>query len=377
MIVILINNGDIGVKFRQRLRGDQPAKPAANYHYSLSHRLLSYLLRPSSLYTSKQQVNLNPYQKTALITIAATFFLIMVGGLVRAAGAGLGCPDWPLCFGFWIPPTSADQLIGTKWDPAQFNVFHTWLEYINRLIGVMIGLLIVLTAIRSIHYRKSKPIVFYGSIFSVLLVAFQGWLGGVVVKSKLEAWIITAHMLTAIALVSLLIFLAYIASMDRLTIALPKATRSEYLAIGLGMLLVLIIQLALGTQVREGIDVAKAAAPDARGEWLHGVGAADAVHRTFSWIVLIAASILLARAAKSNPPRPINLLARTIFGLVIAQIVFGVGLAYLSLPPALQVLHLLSANLLIASTFVFVLLTARAQERESLQHQLAADDHQQ
>lgn len=325
-------------------------------------------------------MSLNAYQKTALVTIAATFFLIMVGGLVRAAGAGLGCPDWPHCFGSWIPPTSADQLVGTKWDPAKFNVYQTWLEYINRLIGVTIGLLIILTAVRSIHYRKSKPLVFYGSIFAVLLVAFQGWLGGVVVKSELEAWIITAHMLTAMALVCLLIFLTYLASMEQLAITLPKTIRTEYLALAYVLLVVLIVQLALGTQVREGIDIAMASAPDSRSEWLATVGTVHEVHRSFSWIVLIVAAALMARAIKLDPPFPIRTLPKAIFVLVIAQILFGIGLAYLALPPPLQVLHLLFANLLIASTFVLILFTTQAKKRENtnaIVTQLTANNHQQ
>lgn len=306
-------------------------------------------------------MKLNAYQKTALITIAATFFLIFVGGLVRAAGAGLGCPDWPRCFGSWIPPTSADQLIGTKYDPNQFNAFQTWLEYVNRLIGVTIGLLIVATAIRSVSYIRSKPIIFYGSVVAVLLVGFQGWLGGVVVKSELEAWIITAHMVVAMALVCLLIWLAFLASADQIRLSIDAKKKTEILWIGLGILLILLVQLALGTQVREGIDIAMMALPDQRSSWLDTVGAVDEVHRSFSWLVLVASAGLAYLVAKWRLPKPIVTLSRTLLGLVIAQIGFGVGLAYLSLPPALQVLHLLFANLAIATTFVLVLMTYDAE----------------
>jgi cytochrome c oxidase assembly protein subunit 15 len=306
-------------------------------------------------------MKLNTYQKTALITIAATFFLIFVGGLVRAAGAGLGCPDWPRCFGSWIPPTSADQLIGTKYNPSQFNAFQTWLEYINRLIGVTIGLLILATAFRSIAYLKSKPIVCYGSFFAVLLVGFQGWLGGVVVKSELEAWIITAHMVVAMALVCLLIWLAFLASADQIRLSIEVKKRTETLWLGIGILVILLVQLALGTQVREGIDIAMMAQPDQRSSWLDSVGAVDEVHRSFSWLVLVASAGLAYLAVKWNLPKQVSLLSKTLLGLVVAQIAFGVGLAYLSLPPALQVLHLLFANFAIATTFVLVLMTYDAE----------------
>jgi len=122
-------------------------------------------------------MELNRYQKVALTTVGATIFLIFVGGLVRASGAGLGCPDWPKCFGMWIPPTAASDL-PSQFDVSQFNVFKTWTEYVNRLIGVVIGLLITATFVLSFRYRKTEPAVLYSSALAFVLVLVQGWLGG-------------------------------------------------------------------------------------------------------------------------------------------------------------------------------------------------------
>ena len=117
---------------------------------------------------------LNRFQKLALTTVAATLFLILVGSLVRATGAGLGCPDWPKCFGVWIPPTSLADL-PAGYDPADFNVFKTWTEYINRLIGVVIGLLIIIaTAFTSLSYRRKRPVVTYAAWAAFVLVLVQG-----------------------------------------------------------------------------------------------------------------------------------------------------------------------------------------------------------
>lgn len=150
-------------------------------------------------YLCSVQMKLNTYQKTAVTTVGAVIFLIFVGGLVRATGAGLGCPDWPKCFGLWIPPTSAAEL-PAGYNPAEFNVFKTWTEYLNRLVGVIIGLLIIATAVLSWQYRKKKPSVFWSSLLAFILVLFNGWLGGRVVETELDVNLITIHMILAIVL---------------------------------------------------------------------------------------------------------------------------------------------------------------------------------
>ena len=139
-------------------------------------------------------MKLNLYQKTALSTIAATLFLIMVGGIVRAAGAGLGCPDWPKCYGLWIPPMHVSEL-PPGFDVDSFNAFKTWTEYINRLIGVLVGFFIAANFLTSLRYRKSKPNVTISSLLALILVLFQAWLGGQVVRSGLASGMITLHML--------------------------------------------------------------------------------------------------------------------------------------------------------------------------------------
>ena len=95
----------------------------------------------------------NKLLRFAFITLCATYILILMGGIVRATGAGLGCPDWPRCFGLWIPPVNYSQL-PPNFDPSQFNLIKTWTEYINRLIGVTIGLLIIYLTWSSYKQRK-------------------------------------------------------------------------------------------------------------------------------------------------------------------------------------------------------------------------------
>src|SRR5437868_8273358 len=99
------------------------------------------------------------FQRLALATTATTYLLILVGGLVRASGAGLGCPDWPKCFGRWIPPLSKKD-VPAAIDPSLFNVTKAWTEYVNRLLGVSVGLLIFSTLVLAfLHHRHARRIL--------------------------------------------------------------------------------------------------------------------------------------------------------------------------------------------------------------------------
>ncbi|MBE0437342.1 MAG: COX15/CtaA family protein, partial [Methylomicrobium sp.] len=134
------------------------------------------------------------FRRIGTITIFAVYFLILVGGIVRASGAGMGCPDWPTCFGKLIPPTDVSQLppdyktiyAERGYQNTDFNPVKTWTEYLNRLTGASIGILILLTAWSSRIYLKSDKTVFYLCLAVVFIVGFQAWLGSVVVASNLK-----------------------------------------------------------------------------------------------------------------------------------------------------------------------------------------------
>ena len=148
---------------------------------------------------------LSSFQRVAIVTTAITYFLILVGGLVRASGAGLGCPDWPKCFGSWIPPASAAAL-PLQFDPSQFNPMLMWTEYLNRLLGVTVGLLIFATVVSAWRHHRRDPRILWSAIAALLLTGFQGWLGGRVVAHELAAWIVTVHLIVALIIVSLLLY---------------------------------------------------------------------------------------------------------------------------------------------------------------------------
>lgn len=306
-------------------------------------------------------MKLNTYQKVAILTIVATLILIFVGGLVRASGAGLGCPDWPKCFGLWIPPTNVAEL-PSAFSPEQFNVVKTWTEYINRLIGVLIGLLITITMFLSFSYRKSTPSVMVSSVSAFILVVFQGWLGGMVVRSGLTEWIITIHMLVAMIIVGLLLYGAFNSISGQIHLRLAPTAKVFIARWSLVLLLVTVMQLVLGTQVREAIDViSKMTPPVERVDWLAGVGNLDGVHRSFSWLVLLASVYLSWFVYRHSVSGYFRKLVYTIFGMIAGQIFVGIVLAYGGMPPSFQVLHLFGSALLISFILLLVFSSRSAQ----------------
>ncbi len=305
-------------------------------------------------------MKLNIYQKTAITTVIATIVLILIGGLVRASGAGLGCPDWPQCFGMWIPPTNVADL-PPQYDASLFNPLHTWLEYVNRLVGVLIGFLITLTFIFSFKYRKTDKVITISSGFAFVLVLFQGWLGGQVVRSGLSAGIITIHMVVAMIILAVLLYATFRAMSERLEVTLSAKSRKTFLWISGTVLFLTMMQLILGTQVREAVDVAKNVMELPREGWIDTVGLLYDVHRSFSWLLVIFGIVLVLYNRKLNAPERLVYLGWVIAILIILQIFIGVGMEWFGIPGVLQVLHLVSVAILICAELLYMLITGFSQ----------------
>lgn len=307
---------------------------------------------------------LNRFQILALVTVLATLLLIFVGGLVRASGAGLGCPDWPKCFGVWIPPTNVADL-PPGWDPAQFNPAHTWMEYVNRLIGVVIGLLITATMVVSFTHARRDPVLPVASGAAFVLVLFQAWLGGQVVRSGLAGGMITLHMLLAMVIVNTLLYAAWRGWGERLRARLAEADRRALRTAIFALLAMSVAQMVLGTQVREMVDAVKNAAIEVpRDLWLDAESTLFKVHRSASWLVVALTGWLWWRGREVKMPGWTRRLLHAVPALVLLQVLMGVGLERLGMPGPMQVLHLTGVAVLICVEFA--LLLALSPDRESL-----------
>lgn len=302
------------------------------------------------------------FDRIAIATVMAVFFLILVGGIVRASGAGMGCPDWPTCFGRWIPPTSVAQLPSDYkeiyahlgYADTDFNAIKTWTEYLNRLVGVAIGLMITATALCSLHYRRRRPGVSWAAWLALLAVGFQGWLGSAVVASNLNPWLITLHMVMALAIVALLIYATAQARSQRAGAAPSQGCTDRRIAHALLLAMAFtLVQITLGTQVREAVDeLAHASNYADRHLWRAQLPTVFYVHRALAPVILFLNLWLAYRVASQL--RPDTLLFRfslSLAGLVLLALASGLILDRFGLPAFAQPLHLTLASLIFGNQF--------------------------
>ena len=307
---------------------------------------------------------LSSFQRLALWTTATTYFLILVGGLVRASGAGLGCPDWPRCFGGWVPPLSVAEL-PPQFDPSQFNPTLMWTEYLNRVLGMAVGFLILATAVSAWRHHRRDPRILWTTIAALLLTGFQGWLGGRVVAHELAAWIVTVHMIVALVIVQMLLYVTVAAGDVRRATASAVASagsaRAKAPALRASIVVLIgltLIQIVLGTQVRGGVDAALDAGV-AREAALGTVGTFDYLHRDAAFLTLLGAVLLSFWLVARGGGRPLIRWSWGVLGLAALQVAVGVVMAYVSLLPAAQVVHLTLASLLLGAETVLLLVSWR------------------
>ena len=322
------------------------------------------------------------------ICLLSIYVIILAGSTVRMTGSGMGCPDWPKCFGHLIPPTDEQELrwqentdfnkgiiiikdegllvakqkftsttqfntknweAYTKHDYATFNVTHTWVEYINRLATVLSGLFFLALIISSLFYWKEKIVLPILSFATLFLMGFEAWLGKTVVDSNLAVSKITIHMLVALLIVALLLVLVYKTKAHIVTYKMDSTFRYlVYITFGLTL-----IQIILGIDVREFVD-----------EQLKNVGIENKslvtldiytnflIHRSFSIFVVILNGWLFIRN------RTMNLgytLPFWILLILSVEVLAGVLMYYVDFPFGTQVVHILFAAILFGVQFYLVL----------------------
>jgi heme a synthase len=156
------------------------------------------------------------FQKLVAATLAMTLALVIVGVIVRATGSGLGCPDWPFCYGQVIPPLE----------------FKAWAEWIHRLIAAVIGVMVLGIVVLAVVDHRDRRGLVAASVGVVALVVFQAWLGRETVRLGNSGASVTAHLAAAMAVAGLLTFLLVRAGYPaRLTARIPGRGGSQRLTV--------------------------------------------------------------------------------------------------------------------------------------------------
>ena len=346
----------------------------------------------STLQQTKKRLN-----TAGKIGLICMFLIIIAGSFVRITGSGMGCPDWPKCFGYYIPPTEVStvsleegrsyekgQMViyhDTLWIAEQnfnyssefwktntgseaalkvypkhqyavFNAFHTWTEYINRLLTGLLGLpILVMTFLALIYYKKSNDLwpVLY-SVFAIIMILFEAWLGKMVVDKNLNTSTITLHMVGSLGILLSLLFLIR-RTKEEGNYTIPPTLRKALSF----FFLIHLVQLLLGTQVRESVDLLLENGIG-RNLIIENLPVGFKIHRSFSILIVILTTMMFLQYNRLQvKPRKFLFL----FIVIGFEILFGIGLAYLGLPVVLQPLHLLFSIILFAISGMILLETKK------------------
>lgn len=321
--------------------------------------------------------------KTALVLV---YLVIIAGALVRMTGSGMGCPDWPKCFGYYIPPNEEKELLytigkeyskgqviiknesllvakedfvalnnfeNTKWekytkhDYAIFNPFHTWVEYLNRLVGALAGIACLITLFLSFSYWKENKKLILFNLLICFLMGFQAWLGKTVVDSVLNPYKITTHMLAALLIVAVQLYVIYAVQEKKSN----KKSDTEFKWVLYAALVLTVIQIIFGTQVRESVDtIVEAGLP--KEIWIQNPKGGFLTHRSFSLLVVAANAFLFWRN------RSISLgfeKMNWILAVLCMEIASGIAMYYFDFPFGSQTIHIVMATLLFGIQLYLVL----------------------
>lgn len=335
------------------------------------------------------------YRFFAKLTAFTVLLVVLAGSLVKVTGSGMGCPDWPKCFGHLIPPFEANEVawqgdkdffkgqmiihenqlysaknnfksntsfnannweIYTKHSYTEYNPVHTIIEYVNRLATVVLGLIVLCLLFFAFKLRKHSflPFIFSTSIF--ILILFEAWLGRLVVDSELAPVKISIHLYAALLIVALIGFMLALTSSKpwKFTPTTVPKTKKIILIVWLPLLL-LCIQIFFGTKLREVFDVFEKQNLFIRKYWIVEAGWQFLVHRSFS-LLYLAGFIYCGVKLKNWFVYPIFKNNYILLGSIIClNVLSGVLMAEFAVPEFLQPTHVVFSGMLILTQSYFSL----------------------
>ncbi|AUC16492.1 heme A synthase [Tenacibaculum sp. SZ-18] len=324
------------------------------------------------------------FPRIVKITLITVYLIFLAGAIVRMTGSGMGCPDWPKCFGYYIPPTSEEQITwqankefkqgmiivkdevlfvaesdlttGTSFNPknwskytkhdyAKFNKYHTWTEYINRLISVVAGFVFLFLLYGAFQFRKENKTITIISFVAFFLMLFEAWLGKTVVDTNLKPTIITIHMVIGLVIVALLLYLRFIVTEKNNTYKFDTLFNRLLIF----SVIFSLIQIAMGTQVRQFIDEqVKQFGFDNKQYSLMNPSFKFYFHRSFTIaIILVNVGMFYLNQVRNLGYKLVN----WIVFLIFLETITGILMYYAEFPLGTQAVHLLAGAILFGLQF--------------------------
>lgn len=324
------------------------------------------------------------YRKLVFFTWFLTLDLIMFGAFVRLTDSGLGCPDWPGCYGKVTPIGASDHIRAAveamPYGPVSFP--KAWIEMIHRYVGALLGLLIIFIVIMAWRHRKVLGNTPRLAIVTLVAVCVQGAFGAWTVTLKLMPIIVTIHLLGGMTLLALMTWLA---AREKSHPPISPAAARWHPWMVAGFILIF-VQIALGGWVSTNYAaLACMDFPTCNGQWvppmdLHGgfsliralgelpsgemisqqaLTAIHWVHRNFAFVVFVYMGLL---ALKLRQEPGLRTPATAILLLLLAQLFTGLTTIFFEWPLLIAVLHNGgAAGLVLFSTTLLVRLAATRQ----------------
>ena len=311
------------------------------------------------------------FKRFVVITVVSVYLLILAGGIVRTTGSGMGCPDWPRCFGKWVPPMVESELpldYKTKYAvhgyEGEFNPVKTWIEYVNRLLGALIGIFVLAAFVLSLQYKKDKVIAKLCGL-ALFMVILEGIVGKYVVSTNLKPLLISFHLWGSILVIILLIYVMCRVRSNDLKMENVKNLR-QMNSLNVLLIATTIIQIIIGTQVRQQIDLLSSVLGfERRTEWIGNLDNYFDAHRAFSVFVVLLSVYFMYRL---NKLRSVAVLKWSAIGMAVligVEMTGGIIMGNFNIPAFIQPIHMLVATLLLGLQF-FILFVFRLNKNNNL-----------
>jgi cytochrome c oxidase assembly protein subunit 15 len=298
-------------------------------------------------------------------TLVVVLLLILAGGIVRSSGSGMGCPDWPLCFGQVIPPLVESDLPANYQEiyaergyaDTRFNALKTWTEYLNRLLGAVTGLMVLVQAVLAFLLLRTRSVsmaasassgagvsgstAFWAALLALVLVLVQGGIGAWVVASHLQGSVVTLHLALAWVLMGVQVGLGvHLSGRPAQAWSIPRA---EAWAMGFWLLL-LLVQLFLGAGVREAVDAWTPVYATDVFE-MRVLGAVYLAHKNLWMLIMLGGAWLAYRLWTQCPDGQARFWSFLAMASLTLQVMSGLWMVLGALPALPRTLHVLLGSL--------------------------------